>query len=378
MKIAQIANVAVAVPPKKYGGAERVIYALTEGLVKKGHDVTLFARSDSKTSAKLVSVDNLFPRVSARSVYDGASNVNILNFSFAYQRQEEFDIIHDHNGVLSLPTANLSKTPVIYTLHYVYQKDLILYSNLRNPSLITISDGELAKGLDLNVVATIHHGLEMNHYPFSNEPEDYLLVIGRMHPDKGLHNAIKVAQALNMKLIIIARYLKDHDLEKRYFETMIKPHLNNQIRFIGEVDEKTRNRYMVKALCVLHAITWPEPFGLSMIEAMACGTPVIAFNKGSVSEIIKNGKTGFIVKDIREMIKAVQKIDIINRSDCRDFVLSEFTVERMVDEYEDVYQKIIAKKNQTRDTSFKVYTPPSDDYLTSTAIPLLYAHDIKK
>lgn len=345
LKIAQLANIAERVPPHKYGGTERIVYTLTEELVKRGHEVTLFASGDSITSAKLVSI---YPKALRYSkVLDNAYSANILsllNIGYAYQRQDQFDIIHDHSGYLSLPTANLSKTPVVMTMHgYFGINEKRIFENLKEPYLVSVSKAQAALAPKLKFIGNVYHGLEMQQFPFSSKPGKYLLFVGRISMEKGVHFAIEVAQYLDIPLIIAAKLdsMVDSPRDVAYFRQFIEPKLSDQIKWIGEIDETERNKLMSEALCLLHPITWPEPFGLTLIESMACGTPVVAFKLGSIPEVIQNGKSGYVVKDVSSMIEAVTNIQKIDRQYCRKYVLNKFSVKNMVDGYEEVYNKIL-------------------------------------
>jgi len=339
MKIAQIAPMIERVPPKKYGGTERVVHALTEELVRRGHKVTLFASGDSITSAKLVSI---YPRGLREACLKNTYGLNIyslLNVGLAYQRQKEFDIIHDHTGPLGLTLANVAATPVVLTLHGpLLTENRIIFQTFKKPPLVTISKNQAKRVPNINLIGTVYNGLQMEHFPFSAQPDDYLLFVGRISMEKGTHHAIEAACALNMPLIIAAK-LEQYDLP--YFREYVGPRLSETIRWIGEVDETERNKLMEKALCFLHPVTWPEPFGLTLIEAMACGCPVVAFNKGSIPEIIAHGKSGFVVSDTDEMIEAISRIKIIKREDCRRHSLENFNAKKMADGYEKIYRKIL-------------------------------------
>lgn len=341
MKIAQIAPVIERVPPKKYGGTERVIHALTEELVRRGHEVTLFASGDSKTSAILKSV---YPRAlreaKLKDIY-GNNIWSIANIATAYDLQDDFDIIHDHTGYLSLPAANLSKTPVVMTMHGPFTPEVRqIFDRFRKPHLVTISNSQSFPAPALNYAGTVYNGLEMEDYPFSDTHDGYLLFVGRISMEKGVHHAIEVAQQLNMKLIIAAKL---EQVDRPYFLEHIEPFLNEDIQWIGEVTESERNHLMSKAACFLHPVTWREPFGLTLIEAMACGCPVVAFDKGSIPEIINNGKTGFVVQDVEAMIDALKNIDTIDRHACRDYALATFSAKKMADGYEEIYRKILTE-----------------------------------
>jgi glycosyltransferase involved in cell wall biosynthesis len=351
MRIAQIAPIIERVPPKKYGGSERVINVLTEGLVKRGHDVTLFASGDSLTSAKLISVIPKSLKETNHIDPYGANAQTALHTGLAYKMQDKFDIIHDHIGVVTLPMANLAKTPVVSTMHGPFTPELKeLYSSLTNPYVVTISDAQykIDQGpTKFNHIGTVYNGLNMDNYPFSETSDGYLLFVGRITHDKGVHTAIKVAQQLNLPLIIAAKLETAFQPDLEYFETKIKPHLSDKIRWIGEVTEKQRNQLMSKALCFLHPIYWPEPFGLTIIESMACGAPVVAFGLGSIPELIVDGKSGFIIQTTSQMIQAVKNIDKINRSKTRQHALANFSGDRMVEGYLDVYNKILAETKPT-------------------------------
>lgn len=344
MRIAQIAPLFERIPPRKYGGTERVVYALTEELVRRGHEVTLFATKNSPTSAKLVSVVDQALRGSARKGLYCLNEWLLFNIGVAYSQQNEFDIIHDHNGFISLPTANVARVPIILTWHSTFTPShKKILGELRKPYLVAISKAQIKNTHGLNIIGTVHHGLNMEHYPFVNNLGKYLLFVGRIAMDKGVHFAIKVAQKLDKPLIIAAKLDREDD---EYFCRYIKPLLSDKrIKWVGEVAENKRNKLMSKALCLLHPVVFKEPFGLTIIEAMACGCPVVAFNKGSIPELVKNGKTGYIVNNVNEMAKAVSKTDLINRIDCRRFALTNFTVEKMVDEYEKIYSKVFSLHN---------------------------------
>lgn len=346
MRIAQIAPLVESVPPKKYGGTERVVYTLTEELVRRGHDVTLFATGDSKTSAKLVSVyPHSLRETQVRNIY-ALNTWTLLNLGTAYQRQKEFDVIHDHLGFVGMPLANIATTPVVVTHHGPYGREIRpIFRNFIKPHLVGISKSQVSKLTDGNVVGVVYNGLVMENYPFSDTPGDYLLYVGRISAKKGVHYAVQTAQILEKPLIIAAKL---DEIDRPYFTEYIEPWLSEDIQWIGEVTEEERNQLMSKALCFLHPALWKEPFGLTLIEAMACGCPVVAFNRGSIPEVIVNGKTGFIVNTFNEMLDAVQKIDIIKRDACRLYALENFNAKKMADGYESIYKKVVKKKKKRR------------------------------
>lgn len=339
MKIAQIAPLAERVPPKRYGGTERVVHALTEELVRRGHDVTLFASGDSQTSAKLESV---YPRslreAKVEDLY-GTNNWLLLSIGLAYDLQDEFDIIHDHLAPLSLPTANLATTPVVMTMHGDFNaQNRRLFQTMRDPNVVTISEAQVYPVPGITHAGTVYNGLPMEHYPFGEKGGDYLLYVGRISLEKGTHYAIDVAQQLDMRLIIAAKLDKQ---DQAYFKEYVEPRLSDRIKWIGEVNEDERNELMAGAKAFLHPVTWREPFGLTLIEAAACGCPVIAFNKGSIPELIDTGKTGFVVEDTEGMVDAVLAIEQIDRAACRKHALTNFSAKKMTDGYEKIYRKLI-------------------------------------
>jgi glycosyltransferase involved in cell wall biosynthesis len=351
MKIAMIAPLIERVPPKKYGGTERVIYHLTEELVSRGHDVTLFASGDSKTSATLKSIypkplNEAKEELKIENLF-GANIYSVMHIGEAYAHHKEFDIIHDHTpnpltGYLSLPAANAIDTPVVFTLHNALTiDDNKVLERLRKPYIVTISESQGMPTINLNYGGVVYNGLKMDQYPISDKHEDYLLLVGRICEEKGTHYAIEVAEKLNKKLIIAAT-LHPHD--EAYFKARIEPHLSEDIKWIGEIDEHERNELMSKAMCLLHPVTWPEPFGLVLIEAMACGCPVLAFNQGAIPEVVWDGKTGFVVRTLEEMIDHVSDVSSIDRKKCREYALANFSSAKMADGYEEVYRKIFNKE----------------------------------
>lgn len=353
MRIAQIAPIIESLPPEKYGGTERVISALTEELIKRGHEVTLFASGDSQTSAKLFSVyHSSLRKANVENIY-GHNIWSLLNVGIAYQMQGQFDIIHDHNSQnnpVSLPLANIAKIPVVMTLHGPltngYSKAFEFYTH---PYLVSISQTQISPAPNLNYIGNVYHGLAMEHYPFSEKNDGYLLFVGRIHvshgiEEKGLHHAIDIAEQSGMPLLIAAKLDTSLPENVSYFQTRIKPRLSERIQWIGEVSETQRNQLMSRAYCLLHTINFAEPFGLTLIEAMACGCPVIAFDKGSIPEIIEHDKVGFVVSGTEEALDAIDRVPTIDRYYCRRYSLNRFSVKRMVDEYEVIYQAILDER----------------------------------
>lgn len=345
MRIAQIAPLIERIPPKKYGGTERVVSVLTEELVRRGHDVTLFASGDSETQAKLVAT---YPRALREAFPDDPQKkmmISLMHLGQAYERAKEFDIIHDHTGQFGVAFANSSPTPVVMTMHSAFNaQNMSMYRILRRPNLVTISDYQASMAPGLNLHSTVYNGLPLDQFPFSWKSEDYLLYVGRICPEKGLHHAIEVAKATGKQLIIAAKL--DKDRYQDYFAEQIEPQLSEQIKWIGEVGEEQRNELYSKALCLLHPVTWPEPFGLTLIESMASGCPVIAFPQGSIPEVVKQGVGGLVVNSVEEMIQAVRAVQNIDRWQCRQYARGRFDERQMVEGYEEVYRQVIAQQHR--------------------------------
>jgi len=343
MKIAQVAPVDYRVPPRRYGGTERVVNFLTEELVRRGHKVTLFASADSKTSARL---NPVVPHPLREAHIFNSAPSTILEVSKVYSRESRFDVIHNnaYPDYLMFPAAAASKTPTLTTLNlpFTYQEKRVFRAYKHLP-FVSISNSQKKNAPELNYVATIHHGIPVQKFPFNNKRGNYLLFVGRISPQKGIHTAINVALKLGLKLVIAAK-LDPYEVE--YFNEKVAPRLdeNGKIKWLGEVDTQERNKLMAGAMCLLNPINWPEPFGLVMIEAMATGCPVIAFNKGSVPEIVVDKKTGYIVRSEQEMEKAIKKIDEIDPKDCREHVKENFSVKKMVDAYEKLYLNLANNK----------------------------------
>ncbi|MEX0616840.1 MAG: glycosyltransferase family 4 protein [Candidatus Woykebacteria bacterium] len=337
MRIAQLAPLIERVPPKRYGGTERIVHYLTEELVKRGHSVTLFASGDSETKAKLVSSASH----SLRSMYTSEEAAfTMLNVAKVYKRGEEFDIIHNHSDYYAFPAAYSSQTPTVTTFHGAFTlENKNIYDEYKDLNFVSISNSQRKGQPSLNWRSTIYHGIPVEKFPFKENHKDYLLFVGRISLEKGTHIAMDIAMSLDKELIMAAK-LDKYDVD--YFNKYVAPRLSNgKIRWVGEVDDKERNKLMAEASCLLHPVTWSEPFGLGMIEAMATGCPVIAFNKGSIPEIIIDKKTGFIVKEEKEMMKAIEKIGSISRKRCRAHVEKNFNLKGMVDSYEKLYYEII-------------------------------------
>ncbi|PIZ88533.1 MAG: glycosyl transferase [Candidatus Nealsonbacteria bacterium CG_4_10_14_0_2_um_filter_38_17] len=343
LKIAQVAPLWFSVPPKKYGGTEWIVYNLCEGLTKLGHRVVLFASGDSKVPCKLIATH---PRC---LIEEGISwqdhTYNLLNLTEAFKRAKEFDIIHTHIDLWEVYFTSLVKTTCLHTIHnplYSTQKKdsrLSILSHFKNQNFIAISKAQKKLSrIKLNFAAVIYNGIRIEELKFNEKPKDYFVWAARIDKYKGIENAIEIAKRARVKLVLAGRL---DPTQKEYFEKKIKPHLGKQIKYVGEYSREEKSDFFGQAKALLYPIEWHEPFGLNMVEAMACGTPVIAFRMGSVPEVVKDGKTGFIVKNIKEAVEAVKNIDQIKREDCRVWVEENFTTERMVKNYEKLYYNLL-------------------------------------
>jgi glycosyltransferase involved in cell wall biosynthesis len=344
MKIAQVAPLYESVPPKYYGGTERVVSYLTEELVRQGHEVTLFASGDSVTKARLVSQCHRALRLDKNCVDNIAHHV--LMAERVHQMSREFDIIHSHMDYLPYSLYRRSVTPVVTTLHgRLDLQDLVpLYQEFRDIPVTSISDSQRDPLPWLNWQETVYHGLPEDLYTYRERPGKYLAFLGRLSREKRVDTAIQIAKRTGMPLKIAAKVDKvDHD----YFESVVKPMLDHPlIEYVGEIGEGEKNEFLGNAYAFLFPIDWPEPFGLVMIEAMACGTPVVAYSHGAVPEVMVHGQSGFICNDREEAIHAVERISSIDRSTCRRIFEERFTSSRMAQNYVAVYRRLFEEKMQ--------------------------------
>ncbi|MFN6570099.1 glycosyltransferase family 4 protein [Dendronalium sp. ChiSLP03b] len=343
MRIAQVAPLFERVPPPAYGGIELIVALLTDELVRRGHEVTLFASGDSISLAELVSVHpralRLDSNVKEYSMYE------MLELGSVYQKAENFDIIHSHVGCAALPYANLVKTPTVHTLHGVFTPDNEkVFQYAKHQPFVSISDTQRELRLGLNYVATVYNGIDVSSYKFHAQPNDppYLAFLGRISPEKGTHLAIAIAKQAGWHLKMAG---KVDAVDVEYFEQEIKPLIDGkQIEYLGEANHEQKNALMGGAVATLFPITWREPFGLVMVESMASGTPVIAMKLGSTTEVIAHGKTGFLCNSIEDFVKAIDKVAELDRHTCRKYVENRFSLQRMTDGYEAVYQQIIQER----------------------------------
>lgn len=336
MKIAMLSPIAWRTPPKSYGPWETVASVLTEGLVKAGMEVTLFATADSLTTAKL---DAVCP-----APYEEDKNIDpkvweSLHISNLMEKASEFDIVHNHFDFLPLTYSGLIDTPMVTTIHgFSSEKILPVYKKYNSTTnYVSISNAD--RHADIDYSATIYHGISSVDFSYSDVKEEYLLFYGRIHPDKGTHTAIEIAKKCGMPLIIAGLIQNQY-----YYNRDIAPQIDGKnVKYLGNVSQAEGNKLLGRAKALLHPIYFEEPFGLSVAEAMICGTPVIAHPRGSMPELIENGKTGYLVETMLEAINAVEKLDEIDTYYCRAHAIDSFSVQRMVDSYLEVYAKILAK-----------------------------------
>ena len=330
-----LAPISWRVPPRHYGPWELVVSLLTEGLVERGVDVTLFATADSVTSARL---DAVCPRPLMEDPTLDAKVWEALHLANAFEHAGALDLVHNHYDFLPLTYSRLISTPLVTTIHG-FSSDRIRTVYRRyddRVAYVSISDAD--RDPDLSYAATVYHGIDLSDFTFRDGPGRRLVFLGRIHPDKGVADAIAVADAVGLPLVIAGIV---HDRE--YFDREIAPRLDGEaVRYVGPIGPRDRDTLLGSAVALLHLVEFPEPFGLSMIEAMACGTPVIARRRGSVPEVIDEGVTGFVVDDVAGAIAAVDRARSLDRRGVRTRAAERFSRDRMVDDYLRVYERVLA------------------------------------
>jgi glycosyltransferase involved in cell wall biosynthesis len=339
LRIAVLAPAWFAVPPTGYGGIEWVVSLLADGLVEAGHDVTLFASGDSRTKARLASVFREAP-----SVLIGRTLPELRHALACYERADDFDVVNDHSGPLAAALSAAVDTPVVHTLHgplegepgEVYERIARVAPRV---GFLSISLNQRRPKPDLPWIANCPNALDFSLYPCKPHRGDYLLFLGRMSPDKGAHRAIAVAMETGLPLKLAGK--KREPKELRYFDEYVEPHLVDGIEYLGEVTHGHKVELLQNARATLFPIEWEEPFGLVMIESMACGTPVIATRWGAVPEVIEHGRSGIVVDDYRLMPRALEEADRIDPLECRRYVEERFAPERMVADYVVAYRRAI-------------------------------------
>lgn len=344
MRIAQIAPVAVRVPPRNYGGIERVVALLVDSLVDRGHDVTLFASGDSQTKATVASVMDAAPGLNDPHLFDH----ELVHETFAFLRAGEFDVVHDHSWFgTSLGSLVSSSVPVVKTLHLPWDEDSRRFHTLVGDRIqrVAVSEHQRRSGPPLPC-AVIHHGIDLDRHPFRDQKDDYLLFLGRIVREKGPELAVQVAKRANRHLKMLIKCEEPHEHE--HWERAVVPVLTGDEEVIEGVGETAKVQYLSRAAGVLFPVRWAEPFGLVMIEAMACGTPVISLSAGAAPEVIVDGVTGFLVSSVDEMVEAVDRLRRISPAACRERVMGAFTKERMAGSYETLFRSVLRRSAARR------------------------------
>jgi glycosyltransferase involved in cell wall biosynthesis len=342
LRIAMLAPLVEAIPPQMYGGTERVVSLLADELVRRGHQVTLFASGDSQTSAELVACCDrglrLDPDVTDYIAY------TMTQLDTVYGQAERFDIIHNHIDYLAFPVARISPTPTVTTTHGRLDLPEVrrVYRTFRSLPLVAISQSQRSSLPGVNWTSVVYNGIDVDRYTFRCDPGDYLVFLGRISPEKRPDRAIELARDVGMKLVIAA---KVDPVDEEYFEHAIAPLIRAQpslIEFIGEVDERGKDALLGGAYAYLFPIDWPEPFGLTMAESMATGTPVIAFRAGSVEEVVEDGVTGFVRDTLHDLAEAIPRVGELDRRACRERAERLFSPAAMADGYERIYGELVA------------------------------------
>jgi glycosyltransferase involved in cell wall biosynthesis len=341
LRIAQIAPLFEAVPPQRYGGSERVVHWLTEALVAMGHDVTLFATGDSRTSAKLVPVRAKAERFARNFEFNNAPYARMIEL--VARRAAEFDVLHCHIDFHPFSVLSRQQVPFVTTLHGRMDQDWIegIYGLFPDVPLVSISDNQRLPMPGLGWAGTVLHGMPADLLRPVAGKGDYFAFLGRISPEKGIEQAIRIAAACGLKLKVAAK-IGEEDMP--YYEAIVAPLLAGEtVEYVGEIDDAQKPAFLGGARALLFPIAWPEPFGLVMIEAMACGCPVVAFRRGSVPEVIEDGRTGFIVETVDEAIAACARLDRLDRAAIRARFEQRWTSRRMAEDYLAIYRRLIAR-----------------------------------
>jgi glycosyltransferase involved in cell wall biosynthesis len=337
MRIAVIAPPWTPVPPKLYGGIELVVDRLATGFDRAGHEVLLFTTGDSTCA-----VPRQWLLAEAEHERIGSVVPELRHIMAAYEAVRDFDVVHDHTVMGPVYAQRFPDLRVVTTVHGPFNEELIdIYGRIADRvPLIGISHAQGRAAPQIPIARVIHHGLDVEEFPVGTGEGGYLLFLGRMSPDKGAHRATEVAFKTGMPLVIAAKMREPW--EHRYFERNVQPYLNDDIRYVGEVPHEEKLELLANARALVFPIRWNEPFGMVMIEALACGTPVLAFPEGAAPEVVQHGKTGFLCQDQQEMIDAIGRLDEIDRADCRASVEGYFSTERMVREHIELFEEVVA------------------------------------
>jgi glycosyltransferase involved in cell wall biosynthesis len=343
MKIAQISSIYLSIPPKTHGGTERVVFDLCQHLTKRGHQVELFASGDSKVDCSLQSVLPVASSDDPQSTFYLEKEFEARNTYNLYRQAGRFDVIHAHWPTLAPYFSSFSTAPTLVTYAYI-EKELHEYYRRHSPRCfpVCISRAQ-AKMLGDESLPVIHNGIEVEKIPFNDQPEDFFIVVGRMTPGKGIANAIRIAKKARVRLLIVGQITAHLPWSEEYFIKEIQPHIDgDRIRHIERLPHDHLMQVVGRAKGFLFLPQWEEPFGLAVAEAMAAGTPVLAYPRGSMPELVKHGESGYLLSTEDEIVDAIPRIERLNRRRCREWVQGNFSVEQMVEEYEKLYRQVAA------------------------------------
>jgi glycosyltransferase involved in cell wall biosynthesis len=343
MKIAQISSIYLSIPPKTHGGTERVVFDLCQHLTKRGHQVELFASGDSKVDCSLQSVLPVASSDDPQSTFYLEKEFEARNTYNLYRQAGRFDVIHAHWPTLAPYFSSFSTAPTLVTYAYI-EKELHEYYRRHSPRCfpVCISRAQ-AKMLGDESLPVIHNGIEVEKIPFNDQPEDFFIVVGRMTPGKGIANAIRIAKKARVRLLIVGQITAHLPWSEEYFIKEIQPHIDgDRIRHIERLPHDHLMQVVGRAKGFLFLPEWEEPFGLAVAEAMAAGTPVLAYPRGSMPELVKHGESGYLLSTEDEIVDAIPRIERLNRRRCREWVQGNFSVEQMVEEYEKLYRQVAA------------------------------------
>lgn len=347
MKIAQVSSIYLSIPPKTHGGTEWIVYYLCQHLTSRGHQVELFASGDSKVDCPVQSVLPVASLDDGQSTFYLEKEFEARNTYNLYRQANRFDVIHAHWPTLAPYFSAFTRTPTLLTYAYI-EKELHEYYRRNFPSCVPVCISKAqARELGEESLPVIYNGIDVNEIPFTEEPEDYFIIVGRMTPGKGIAEAIQIARRASIKLVIVGHVTSHLPWSQEYFLSQVKPHIDgDKIRYIERLPHAELIEMMGQARAFIFPLQWDEPFGLVVTEAMAAGTPVLAYPRGSMPELIKQGETGFLPADEDAMMGALRSVGKINRKRCREWIRKNFSVEQMVDGYESLYKKIIQGTRQ--------------------------------